>query len=234
MSEENAASQAGAEEALRHAQAAESAANVAEADPKSFSAEYVADLRRESANYRIKAQQLGAPWEGVTEDDQKVWQEMIRITQKDPKAGAEYMQNIAKYLQGGQDPAPQEQRSMSQQDIARMVDERVSAATQSQIVADINREAQDLGYKPGSLDYMNLLWVAEHETNTDLKAAHKRLEESRESWVNSEIERKRAEMNGWPTPVRGGTPPAPVENKIKSFEDARKAMDARLDKLGQF
>jgi hypothetical protein len=227
---ENEEGQAAAEDAARHATAAEGAASTAEA--KQFPAEYVRALRDEAAEWRIKAQQASAPWTGVTDDDQKVWQEMIRLTQSDKKAAAAYMKTVAEYLDGPAPaaegaPAPQ----ITERDIARMVDERVAATTQQGLIHEIEKEAAALGYKPGTREYVNLLWTAEHETEADLQAAHKKLQAEQDERLREALEAREAERRGWPLVPRGGAAPGSEPKQPKTFEEAKASMMARLDRM---
>lgn len=212
---------------------------------KTYTADYVKTLRQEAAEARIKAKQFSAPWEDVTEDDRKVWEEIIRTTQRDPKAGAEYMKRIAKHLSGeaqaeqaaaqaaAAQAGTQAPPALTQADIDRIVSEKVAAAQQQQIIGQINEEAKALGYEAGSRNYMNLLWVAEHETNADLQAAHKKIEDDRNAAVDAYL-RQQEEKTGrrFPVATRGGSAPGEKPKEIKTFADAKAAMQARLERDG--
>lgn len=223
--------QAATENATRNALAAEEAANTAE--QKSFSPEYVRDLREEAARWRVQAQQFKEPWNGVSEDDQAVWREIITLTSKDPKAGAEYMARIAAALNPPPPQAPPagQVRVPTEQDIQRLVDERVGQNQQQQLIREIEAEARALGYEPNTNDYIDLLWVAENETQADLNKAHEIIQERRSVWVDQEIERRMQEGRGWIRPVRGGAPAATSPKEIHTFEEAKAAMMARFDRI---
>lgn len=218
--------------------AGEGAGEVVE-DGKTYSSDYVKTLRAEAAEARIKAKQYSAPWEDVTEDDRKVWEEIIRTTQRDPKAGAEYMKRIAKHLSGEAAAeaaataaqAAQNSPALTQADVDRIVNERVQASQTQTIIGQINEEAKRLGYEVGTRDYMNLLWIAEHETNTDIEAAHKKIEADKASLVDEYLKKQEAETGRkWPWATRGGSTPAQAPKEIKTFADAKEAMLARLER----
>lgn len=224
-----------AEDAAREALEAEETKGKEPEEGKTYSADYVKALRDEAAEWRVKAQNYKQPWEGVTEDDQKVWQDVIRTTQRDPKAGAKQMKEIAKFLTGEQEeqaaaegrPAP---AAVTQKDVERMVEERVQQSTLQQTINQINVEATAMGYTVGTQDYMDLLWVAEHETDADLKKADQAIQDRRQKWVDDYLEKKSEGGSGWPMPTRGGSAAATQPKDIKTFADAKASMMARLNR----
>lgn len=220
------------ETAVAAAEGLEGVAAAAEADPKSFSPEYVRDLRQEAARYRVEAQQYKSAWEGVPESDQEIWKRAIKLTNEDPAAGAAYLEELALGLK----PVPIQQGTtaptLTEKDIDRMVSDRLAKAGQDQLVREIEREAEGLGYKPGTREYVELLWTAEHETDADLKAADAKLKKAQTDWFEAELEKRRGESGGWPSAVRRGSPPGQAPKEIKTFADATNALKAHLDRLG--
>jgi hypothetical protein len=217
----------------------------AEADPfesgaDSFDRQYVEKLRKESASYRTKAKEyepLAQTFEPYGEEDRKVWAEAMRLFAEDPKAGAEYLDKIAKAVMSGyeQEQAEQQEpitdendRPLTRAEYTQLREQERLQAEQDAEVSRIEREAVDLGYDTKSDEYTYLLTVASRLPSGSIAEAHSKIESAIQARVDAAFAAKAAEADGAGIlPGESGESPS-GETQIRTFQQARAAALARV------
>lgn len=199
-----------------------------------FDRSYVERLRSESANYRTKAKPYEEAFGGYTDEDRAVWFEAAKLLADDPRAGGEYLRSVADaVLQQFAEPeppapTPEDERPVTMAELRSMREADIAAAAEAANVSRIESEARELGYTDlTSRSYRLLLMTAADLPSGDLKEAHDLIEadklRDREAWIRS----KAADADG-PTPPAGSGFAPSGEIEIKTFQDARKALEARI------
>lgn len=112
-----------------------------------------------------------------------------------------------------------------QEMMSQMLDERLSQERTSSEVSAIQAEAESLGYKVGSRDYQDLLWLTMNETEGDMAAAHAKRLADVQGVINGYLEEKRAASA--PRQVSGQAPG--TERKITNFDQARAAAEEWME-----
>lgn len=208
------------------------------ADTTTFSRDYVAKVRSESAKYRTRAKELEAtakPYEEVfgkyDADDRAVWFQLAKTYMDDPKAAAAHMRQIAEDILKGDEPDPEADTPLTKAEFEKRLNEREEERGRQAAVKAIQSEAEGLGYTKDSRAYKTLLLTAREDTNGDLKAAHELLQSEKQAAVDEFIARKAKEAEESPVaPGASGTAPSQAK-EIKSWDDADDAFDAMLDQL---
>lgn len=203
-----------------------------------FDRAYVERLRGESASYRTKAKPYEDAFGGYTDEDRAVWFEAAKLLADDPKAGGEYLRSVAdavlKQFEDAAVAAPAAPPSGDDQPFTRaeyraMQEADRAAAVEAANLARIEGEARELGYTDlTSRQYRLLLMTAAELPSGDLKEAHALLEADRDKQVAEYLARKAADADENPTPPAGSGFAPSGEIQIRTFEDARKALEARI------
>lgn len=211
------------------------AADPFETGADSFDRAYVERLRGESANYRTKAKPYEEAFGGYTDEDRAVWFEAAKLLATDPKAGGEYLRSVADaVLQQYQEPAAPaavegDEKPLTMAEYRSLREAESAQAKSDADVARIESEAKTLGYTDlTSRSYRNLLMVAAELPSGDLKEAHELLEGEKQKLISDYLAAKAAEADG-PTPPAGSGFAPSGERQVKSFEDAKRGLDALLD-----
>ncbi len=208
--------------------------------PETFDREYVEKLRKEAAGYRTKAKDYEDAFGGYNADEQKYLLDLTRRL-SDPTsqvAAAKEWKEVVEAIEsrdgkarpdGKEDPA---QQPLTRAEYEAMRDEERKQADDSKLLESIQKEAADLGYKPDSREYAQLMFeLLDPEVAGDMKKAHERIEGSVKSLKDKVIAdyRKEVEANAgrWP----GGaevTTPVDQSEAPKDWKDARAAVFAKL------
>jgi hypothetical protein len=216
-----------------------------EADPfedgaDSFDRAYVERLRKESASYRTKAKEHEAyakSFEPYGEEDRAVWNEAMRLFAEDPKAGAEYLDKIAKAVMSGYEKEQAEQdapitdendKPLTRAEYNSLREAERVQAQQDAEVARIEKEAVTLGYDPKSDEYTYLLTVASRLPSGSINEAHAKIEAAHQARIDAFVASKAADADSAAAPPAedGGGPSG--ETQIRTFKDARAAALARV------
>lgn len=208
--------------------------NLPEGD--TFKREYVEKLRRESASYRERAKKYQEAFDGYEDEAVGEWLRLAQSLRNDPKGTAEELAQLVEQINN----AYSEQESKNQEldaerqvaegeylsraEVERMFAEREQKADTERRIAQIELDAQNLGYKLGSEEYDELLWTASKLQSGSIKDAHEKLESRNQAIYDRMIEK----MNGKDYKVPAGVTPPGEDRKIKTFEEANAALDAWL------
>ena len=196
---------------------------------------YIEDLRNESAKYRKRGQRYNDVFDGYEEDAIEEWLSLANTLKSDPRAAALRFQELAEAINAAaQQEEPQvpadeapAQETFTRADFERLMAEREQKADLDRRVAQIELDARQLGYTVGSEAYNELLWVASNIPSGSIQEAHDRLEAKYQAYYDRRV----AALGGKPAPVvpdpNGGVA-APGDGKLRTFEDANKALDAWL------
>lgn len=219
----------------QNAAEAVSSSESAEESADSFPREYVEKLRKESASYRERAKKFETTFEGLDENDRETFLWLVDQYKGDAKAAGKEMLRLAQTLVGDEaegESAPAEPQYMTKADYERI---RAEEATNAR-VAKIEADAQALGYKMESTEYMTLLLTANREAGGDIHKAHEMIKAREESIAKSAIEKfladKQASAEGSPAvpPSGGGVPSG--ERKAANLKETGQAALAWLQAQG--
>lgn len=214
-------------------------------DPKTFSAEYVAELRKENASYRTRAKELEAVFEGLEPDQIDGWKEVVTTWKEDPKAGASVLKEIAdSWLEAQADAGitPDDADYVSRAEIKRMLEEEKAAQAEQSNLERIEREietqAKTLGYTPNSKDLKEnltarlLFNIAADLPDNSLEEADKMLKKLfRDDVIEDYLKSKADDAGNTPTaPVAGGAAPSHAKDAKTptSLADVEEAAVARV------
>lgn len=240
---DNAVSTEGSVEApVSSGEAVEASSSTTEAvQPKTFSEEYVKELREEAANYRIRAKKFEEPLGKYAEDEQEIWLNIINEFAEDPKSAASKMKDLVDAVMAEQEDAgvsAGDPEFLTKADVAKMLEEQQLAAEQKNMVASIHAEASQLGYNVNSenvderLDFEDLISVAKTLPDGNLAEAHKILEARKQRIIDQYVNGKREDAGKTPiAPVAGGSAPSQERNKGEAltWEDVQARAVARAE-----
>lgn len=214
------------------------------ADTTTFDRAYVAKLREEAAGHRTRAKaaeekvtRYSGAFDGWEPADADVLLDIVKLAQTDPKAGAKAMQEVAKILAGDVVETPSAPggeavtTTITQADLDRILNERDNKAKLAAAVTDIETEAKALGYKPGTADYVKLLWIAQNETDFDLKGADTVIRKERDDAIKAYLDKRAADADGAAGPGPGAGSSISEARPIKTLKDASAATRARLEAM---
>lgn len=220
----------------------EAAAAATQADE--FTPEYVHKLREEAADYRTKASKFTDTFDGYEDAEIEAFLDLARTLKTDPQTAAEWFEQVAQNIKGGQAPAaPAQQqaapaaddRPLTRAELDAYIAERDRARSeqeaQQNAIKEIHSEIKELGVDPDSLDGLAVMKVAYEQTGGDIKAAYKiAVEDRRNSWIEQYLAEKEKDggVAGSVPDGVGGIPS--TERKIKSLDDAVAAMKDRLSR----
>lgn len=205
---------------------------------ETFDRKYVEKLRRENATYRERAKQAESVWEGYEEGAVNEWKQMISTYKQDPKTVAEQWKQLSETVL--QQFTPQEQAEIAEavadgedMPLTRTQFEQLMSQREQQweldsLVADIEHEAQDLGYNLKSREYKILLMTAQELPSGSIQEAHELLEAEKQRVVDAYV----AEMEkgaGRRVPSGNSVGVPSTEKSIKDFKDAKAALSNYLD-----
>lgn len=210
-----------------------------------FDRPYVEKLRNEAASYRTKYREANAYQEAFgSAEDRETWRKLASTLYTDQVAGAQWMANIARDLGAGMTdeqaikaagpepatitppaavPAP---KSLTADDVERMFTERDAKQHMDKAIKAVETDAQGLGYKMGSKEYVSLLHLAANTTGGDLSKAHAIMEADKQAIIDAYVASKAAETGSRGPGNQGSAPTG--ERPIKTLKDAEGAMRARL------
>lgn len=207
-----------------------------DAGSDTFDRSYVEKLRKESANYRTKAQPYEETFGSYSDEDREVWFEAARRFAADPRDGGEYLKQIAdavlaEYQEQQDEPVTDDNDvplTMAQYQALR--DAERQQAEQDAEVARIEKKAADLGYDTASEEYTYLLTVASRLPDGDLDKAHAKIQAAEEARFQARLDKMKADAEGSPTAPNSGSGAAPSgERQLKTWRDAELASRARLE-----
>lgn len=198
----------------------------------------VREAREEAKRYRLRAKEYEEVYDGLDDDgrgfllelnkalkagDSDTAQAMWGQLFADPDAAAAAADPAAA---GGDPDAP-----LTAADIDRLVEEKLATReakrAEDQAVADITKDAEALGYKPGSRDYVNLLYVANNETGGDLAAADQALKAERQKVIDEFVAAKATDSELHTTPAGDGSAPS-GERQITDLRTAKAGLEEWL------
>jgi len=227
-----------------------------EQEPDVFDRAYVEKLRAEAAGNRTKYAPYRDVFESADDDVREYVLELSRTLINDPLATIEELDGLvaelkaAKAKRDGEDfsapaaepkasPVSDKAQPMTRAEWERIRDEEKSVAEREQEMQALRAEVRDLGYKSVDEDeygdLASLLAIATRVTGGDLKKAHElratRFEQEVNARVEAKIEAIRTGKEKWAPVSSAGTSPAPLGEKPKTLQEARRAANAYVNKL---
>lgn len=202
-----------------------------------FPRDYVEQLRRESADRRVQLKPFEDAFGGYEPDEVETWLQLIRLTNQDPAAGAQYMAEIASQLKNQYSPPDpntltpeQRAQQVTQSEIekfrAEQKEERERLEMERQ-VRELNLHAEKLGYEPGTSGYLSLLHYAQHKTGGDIDKAHEFVQADVQKIIDAYVASKQAAPPA--APGTGVGSPTPTE--FETLSDSRDALSNWLDEI---
>lgn len=199
--------------------------------------------RDEAASRRVALKNFEV-FERFAEEDRGVLLDLLgQLADPDTRStGAQSMLAIAQALLGDPDDAGTDtpggddpDRPLTKAELDRYIEEREKAKAQEQAdkeaLAALDTKATELGYTPGTRNYMALLWEAKHNHGYDLDAAHKALEAEKQQVIDNFISEKSKDAERTPAAGSGAGSPPSNEERPKDWGKAGASTYARLDAL---
>lgn len=199
-------------------------------------------LRSEAKNLRERYTPFRDTFDGWDPEDVEGLLWLAQQYRLDPAAAAEHFLTVGKQLaeefgnQGA--PAPEEDpdRPMTVAEFRKWQEEQEQLSahqSEQQIVSQLEAKANELGYKAGTPEYVSLMYLATLDekqggSDGDLDKAHKILEARKQAIIDEYVEGRRRDAQqglGKPSP---GSPAVPAEREIKTDDQAKAALWARL------
>lgn len=197
-------------------------------DPTVFSAEYVAGVRNEAARYRTEANRYKQAFEGYDDETVDTWLTAVATWKDDPATVAEWMvEQGSPYLDKNNEEALSEaEMPLTRYELQQILDERDNESATDMAVQSVMSEASELGYEPGSSEYIQLLYIANNETEGDLVAAAEVLDQQYTKMIEAYIAEKSGNMAPPPT---GGI--AANQDGVIDWKEARAAAEQRIQNI---
>lgn len=198
-------------------------------------------VQNEAKNLREKYAPYRDTFDEYPDEDREAWIWLAKEYRTNPKGAIEAMERLVTASKEEQQAAAAEgAKPLTRAELEAALAERDSqtaaereAADHKRIVDDINHEAEGLGYKQGTIDLSDLFFIAQHETNGDLKAAHEKVSARKQAIIDEYLEAKREEAQGGRRVVRpGSTPGGAPDAGPKTFEDAKASLIERMKNAG--
>ena len=212
---------------------------------KRYPSEVVEKLREENARRRIEARELREVWEGYSDEERERMQNVVRKLPEDPRAAYDDLNRMIENLREGlgieeetdemsepeidEDPQPVGERGLTEDDIAKLVDERLAAAAQESRAKQIFSDAQALDprYAEGSDDLFQLLRVASREGS--LEKADKVLKEREQGIRDEAVAEYRASLRGdHPPRVPATGSVTPKAEEVEDLDSAAKLAEEMM------
>jgi hypothetical protein len=197
-------------------------------DPPVFSAEYVAGVRNEAARYRTEANRYKQAFEGYDDETVDTWLTAVATWKEDPATVAEWMvEQGSPYLDKNNEEAFNEaEMPLTRYELQEILAERDNESATEMAVQSVMSEASELGYEPGSSEYIQLLYIANNETEGDLVAAAEVLDQQYTKMIEAYIAEKSGNMAPPPT---GGI--AANQDGVIDWKEARAAAEQRIQNI---
>ena len=197
-------------------------------EPSTFSAEYVSELRSEAARYRTEANHYKQAFEGYDDETADTWLTAAATWKDDPATVAEWMvEQGSPYLDKNNEEALNEaEMPLTRNDLQQILAERDNESATDMAVQSVMSEASELGYEPGSSEYIQLLYIANNETEGDLVAAAEVLDQQYTKMIEAYIAEKSGTMAPPPT---GGI--AASQDGVIDWKEARAAAEQRIQNI---
>ena len=226
------------------------AGDAPEADPESFTPEYVHKLRDEAAGFRTELNPYKETFDGFADEEREAFLDLARTLKSDPIAAADWMEQVAKNIKQGMAPEAAEEKAtvdvaekiiddadkpLTRKEWERLTAEREQTQTETQqrqsAIDAVESEIRALGVDPDSADGIAVMQAAYSKTGGDIPAAYKlAIEDRNQAIIDAYVAAKAADAEGVGAGVQGGT--ASGEREVKTLKDAAAAMRERLDAIG--
>ena len=199
-------------------------------ESSTFSAEYVSELRNEAARYRTLANHYQQAFEGYDEETADTWLTAAATWKDDPATVAEWMKEQADAYfaenQNNEEALNEAEMPLTRNDLQQILAERDNESANDIAVQSVMSEASELGYEPGSSEYIQLLYIANNETKGDLVAAAEVLDQQYTKMIEAYIAEKSGNMAPPPT---GGI--AANQDGVIDWKEARAAAEQRIQNI---
>jgi len=215
----------------------------------SFPRSYVEKLRNEAADYRTKYAPYRDTFGDVDPTVQEYLLDLNRTLIQDPKAAVAELRDLLKQLdpdsaegqavQATLDEIPDD-KPLTLKEFRELQAKEQAAEAEKQGIEQIKATAKSLdpSYDAATDEYgdlASLLFIASHKTGGDLQKAHELRAERFNSAVEAEVEKRIAEIKSgarkWAPVQATGTSPAEEPDTPKTFADARKRANARMERI---
>lgn len=197
-------------------------------------------LRKENADRRVKARTFDEAFSGLDDNDRDAILGFVQAYKADPaQAGA-----IAK--QWGEALTPAERGDIAEATGAAPTDapmtraefERAMAEREQQqgiqsSIAEMQREAKELGYDPEGPEYLLLIQAMDRLGTTDMKQGHAEVQKFLQSKIDAYVASKAGDAERTPVAPGNGLPPSNQAERPTDFGTIKSAAAeflANLDK----
>lgn len=217
-------------------------------DPETdkFDRSYVEKLRQENAKHRTAA----APYKEVFDGFDDASRDWLLELAKDLKsqdaatraAAGQRMRAVGEKLSPAQEAAleeaaaeappagAEEEKPLTRAELEKFLQEKDQRKAEEAQIEGVFSEAETLGYKRGSREMADLMFIAANETGGDIGEAHKKVLGGVQAIVDDFVKSQQAAAEGTPVvPSAGGAPAPPSGEKPKTLKEAAEATSRRLD-----
>lgn len=191
------------------------------AEPETFDRAYVEDLRKENAKWRTQLREYEAEFDGIDPEERKALAEFARLSVRAQSGDEEALKTLGEMLGEETAPAVQEQapvydeayfRRIAAEEASRIAAEQQRYSDEQRGIAEIVRQAEALGYKQGSEDYVLLMRAAnsvDPTEHSDLLAEGDRLVKAyKQSIIEGYLAEKEGRTVTSPVLTPAGSPPS--------------------------
>lgn len=209
-------------------------------------------LREESGTYRTQRNRFSEAFDGYEDETVDAYLSAVRAIREDPKAAYEAFSELTAALadatgmttkeaeeavQGVLDETESDDdevltKSGLDKALAEREEAKVKADAQRAAEQEVNSTIADLGYKPETPEYTNLLFYATKEESGSapdkLRAAHERVQADKQRVIDEFLANESAKNDNTP-PQTDGAAAVPSRQKPNSINNAAKAARAALD-----
>lgn len=214
-----------------------------------FDRKYVEQLRDEAARYRTRARDFEQVFGEMPEDLRTGWLELIRVANSgDEDAMGQLAQMLGFEVQDAEEPVlptdvPEYLTLEQAREIARQEAWEIAQAAEAQradaeAIRGVASEAEKLGYQEGSLEYVELLYLANEidmgslpPGKSLLQAADEQLQARNQAAYDAWVAKKTQEAGGTPVAPSGNGASPSIANTPKTWDEARAALHERLSNI---
>lgn len=215
-----------------------------DAGEQTFKRDYVEKLRKEAAERRVALKPYEEAFQGYSEEDRTTWFRIQQQVLADPEAGAQTLEDVAKYLREGMKPKDAadaagvepaegekpEEKPMTKADVEKFFADQKKEAEINEASLRIETEAKAAGYEPGTTKYKLLLTRA-IDMKFDLTGAIAAEKAEAQKIIDDFVQAQVARGEKWPAtpgPAGSGAPNSGA-NEPKNIDQATAALRAKLN-----
>lgn len=201
----------------------------------------IKEKREGEDRYRRELREYEAAFEGYTVEERQAYLDYAKLVRAAQAGDPDAQAQLAELMED-EEPEPagdqpqyltrEEAAQLARQEAQALIAERDAAQAQQQAVSGVQSTAKELGYEPGSEDYLLLLHYANQMDNPDLRTADAQVKAYRQQLVDSYLASKEADADNTPNLGTGNGVAVSTARVPRTFAEARESLHERLTQLG--